>query len=238
MDLESVIQTFETYAVDYVRYILSLFGREAFRRRAPDLEKKLFSFALISALLGSYLDMKYVSGLPVGESDLATPVITEFSIWIALSVVVWVGMGVARSGHQAYTPALDAVLRVLPVTYVIGAYVGFLMTNVAHVWTWPTCAAWQGYFSILLVRFGLVAAFMPLSIAISNTSLSRARTIAAVVAIAVLAIQAGSFIAKLSDQAVSECKADKACAALSGAARLPAIHLNFLRNLMAVRRCL
>jgi len=175
MDFDGALKTFETYAVDFVRYILSVCGRGAFKRRAPDLENKLFTFALISAVLGAFLNMKYVSGLSVGEGDLVTPVVTEFSIWIALSVLVWFGMGLGRRGPTLYTPALSAVLRVLPVAFVLSAYGGFVLTNLAQLWTVPACAPWQAYAGTVAVRFVLIALFMPLSIALVSSHVSQGR---------------------------------------------------------------
>jgi hypothetical protein len=234
MDFDGAIKTFETYAVDFVRYILSLFSRQAFRRRAPDLEKKLFTFALISALLGAFLNMKYVSGLTVGENDLVTPVVTEFSIWIAFSVLVWIGVGLGRPGATPYTPALTAVLRVLPVTYVIGAYVGFLLTNLAQLWTSPGCAPWQAYAGILVVRFVLLVAYMPLSICLvaSHLSPGRTRIVGLAVAGAMLAVQAGTLGAFLVSQA------DKACAHANACANPGAVHGYVIQELQSLGRCL
>jgi hypothetical protein len=213
MDFDGALKTFETYAVDFVRYILSVCGRGAFKRRAPDLENKLFTFALISAVLGAFLNMKYVSGLSVGEGDLVTPVVTEFSIWIALSVLVWFGMGLGRRGPTLYTPALSAVLRVLPVAFVLSAYGGFVLTNLAQLWTVPACAPWQAYAGTVAVRFVLIALFMPLSIALvsSHVSQGRAWVVGLAVAAAMLAVQGGTLGAFLVAQANKTCARAKTC---------------------------
>jgi hypothetical protein len=234
MDLDGAIKTFETYAVDFVRYILSVFGRQAFRRRAPELEKKLFTFALISAALGAFLNLKYVSGVAVGEGDLVTPIVTEFSIWIALSLLVWIGMGLGRRGSTPYTPALTAVLRVVPVTFVLGAYAGFLLANVAQLWTSRGCAPWQAYAGIVATRFVLIAAFMPLSIALVGERLSRgrARTVGWAVAVAMLAVQAGTLGAFVVAEADKACAHDKTCAVPG------VVHASVVEELRAIGGCL
>jgi hypothetical protein len=105
------------------------------------------------------------------------------------------------------------VLRVLPVAFVISAYAGFVLTNLAQLWTAPACAPWQAYAGTVAVRVGLIAVFMPLSVALVSSDISRGRAwvVGLAVAAAMLAIQGGTLGAFLAAQADKTCARAKTC---------------------------
>ncbi len=201
MDLEAALKVVETYARDYIRYLLSVFGRKAFVRRTKDLDPKLITFSLISVFAGNYLHSRYIEQKSIAGDDAIARVVSEFAFWIAISLFVHIGVNLGRKAPNGYTDSLSVTLRVLPVAYVLSSYAGFLTVTTARSWA-PACAPWWAYVASLVLRAIVVAVFFPISITLSS-DIGRVRKIAvtAMVLSVTILVQVWSLTAHFTDQA-------------------------------------
>lgn len=205
MELDGALTTIETYAVDYIRYVLSITSRRAFERRAQDIDPKLVTFSVLSLVIGYYLYQTYVLHGQIVEQDVLSSVVAEFSVWLSMSVLAFVGLSIGRHGHTRFTGALTAVLRVLPVAYVLGNYAGFVVIGVAPVLApfghEARCSPWQAFAWALAVRFAILTLYLPLSLRLidlnltnepaSHATRTKARLVAALVILSMAAVQGG-----------------------------------------------
>ena len=203
MNFAELLQTLETYAVDYVRYLLSITSRAAFRRRQQDIDPKLLTFSLISLGIGYYFYQKYVRGLAIDDTTMLSDLVAEFSVWVALSLLAYWVISVRRGRQTAYTGVLIGLLRVMPVAYVVGGYASFLIVNLWQLWARHACAPWYAYAGDFLIRLSIVAVYLPISLKTIDIEVApdekqspsdlRANLAAALVFLAMVLIQAGKF---------------------------------------------
>jgi hypothetical protein len=205
MSVSDTIESLDKYCVEYIRFVLSVTSRRVFVRRGSDadLNNKIITFSVISVVLGDFLYTTYVAGGKFSESDTIPRLVREFSLWIALSVVSFVGVNVfsPRESRSRFIFVLVVVLRVLPSAYVISCYVGVIFHAVDVLFSATGCRTWHAIAATIASRclfsgYYLAFAFMNLKITLlvdgkptQNQTLSAIRSISvsAIVVILMLA---------------------------------------------------
>ena len=215
MSVSDTIDSVDKYCVEYIRFVLSVTSRKVFVRRASDrdLNKKIITFSVISVVLGDFLYTTYVAGRQFSQSDTIPRLVTEFSLWIALALVSFVGVNIfsAQKDRSRFTFVLVLVLRVLPSAYVISCYFGVVFNAVDVLFSSNGCRAWHAMAATIVSRcvfsgFYLAVAFMSLKITLlidgkvaQNETLSalRSMSVSAIVVVIMLAtdlIVIGSYL--------------------------------------------
>jgi lambda repressor-like predicted transcriptional regulator len=173
MSVADTIVSIDKYCVEYIRYVLSVTSRRIFLRRASekDLNDKIITFSIISVVLGDFLYTTYIAGKQFSQADTIPRLVTEFSLWIVLSVVCFVGVNAFRpvKSRSRFTLILVVVLRVLPSAYVISCYIGVVFHAIDVLFNGDeACRAWQSIgvtiaFRCIFSGIYLAIAFMGLS---------------------------------------------------------------------------
>lgn len=130
MDIDGIITDADKYARDYAGYLLAVVkyhsrGGHTKFVSLDDKKNKLFVNALVSMVIGIFLNQKFVSGKYLTEINFISAMTSELCYWIFLAIFLHVVLNGPRP-RGSLVPALSVVLRVLPVALVIGAYFGFL----------------------------------------------------------------------------------------------------------------
>lgn len=133
MDLEKSLTFAETYAREYVRYLLEFFGRAPDAVNPKDArtpEGKVVLFAMLSAALGAFLGQKFISGGAIAQGDLMIRVLLEFLYWLSLSILLELALFVLRAAPD-FMDSILTTLKVLPVAYAMSGFAAFLAYNLA-----------------------------------------------------------------------------------------------------------
>lgn len=123
MELDKNLATAETYAREYISYLLAFFQKTPDHTGAslerPD--NKVLLFGLVTAVIGSYLANRYVQLSRPTMGDLAESVITVCLFWATIALMLHLILKISNR-QVVFANTLPAVLRVLPVSYLMGAY--------------------------------------------------------------------------------------------------------------------
>lgn len=135
MNLDQSLKFIEGYAKAYLNYLLMFFGQlkhDPQDSPPPSLtDGKLLIFSTMNAAMGAALQGLFISNVAFPDISFPTIVIIQVCYWIALSVTLYL---VLRSSgeDELFSPSVVAIMSVLPVAYVIGAYFGFAAYYVAY----------------------------------------------------------------------------------------------------------
>ncbi len=165
MNFSEILETVDTYAREYIRYVLSVASRTAFKAEAADFDPKLINFSLISVALGSYLFDRFVRHAGLSQGDLIDRMVRIFSTWLFIGVVLYAGLNLRSKIKIAFSPSLSIVLRVLPVAFMLSTYVATVVAQVARLFASPACAGWWGYLGLSVNETVIILMFLPISIA-------------------------------------------------------------------------
>ncbi len=178
MDLGEVIETIDKYCVNYIRFILSVTTRRAFLRRSAELDPNIITFSVISVFLGNYLYGSYISHHISPQSDMLLRMVTQFSIWLAMSLIAYVGVAVRNGAAPTFTGVLVAVLRVMPSAFVLSCYLGVVVNSLAGLFD-EGCSSWWAYTAIVLFRSAILLLYLPFALQmISRVAASRGGDVA------------------------------------------------------------
>ena len=165
MNFTELLETIDTYAREYIRYVLSVASRTAFKAEAGDFDPKLINFSLISVILGSFLFDRFVRHAGFSQSDMLDRVVRVFSTWLFISVVLYVGLNFRSRIKIGFSPSLTIVLRVLPVAFMLSTYAATVMAQIARLFASAACSAWWGYSVLTLGEVAIIVMFLPISVA-------------------------------------------------------------------------
>jgi hypothetical protein len=184
MDFKDTIEVIEDYAKSYIHYILGFFGdlgddaadiaRGA--RAAPELtlnDGSLLIFGLFNALIGSALQGLFMEKLKFSDINFPQAVIVEVCYWLFLAILLHIALNVFhRTSH--FSSALTAILRVVPVAFVIGAYGAFVAYFITLAAAPGVFAPWVAALAFASVEVVLLGFFLSRAIAwIKGPSLRR-----------------------------------------------------------------
>lgn len=172
MEVEGAIKVIENYAKSYIHYMLAFFG--ALGPQAQALVKgkakpahltlddgSLLIFGLFNALIGGALQGLFIQRLAFKDIAFPQIVIVQVCFWLLLSIVMDFLLSV-RQRKAPFSEALTAILRVVPVAYVIGAYASFVSYFLALLkYDQPCQASWYANAAFGLVQTLLLIMFLP-----------------------------------------------------------------------------
>ena len=165
MNFTELLETIDTYAREYIRYVLSVASRTAFKDEAGDFDPKLINFSLISVILGSFLFDRFVRHAGFSQSDMLDRVVRVFSTWLFIGLVLYIGLNFRSRTRIGFSPSLTIVLRVLPVAFMLSTYAATVMAQIARLFASAACSAWWGYSLLTLAETTIILIFLPISVA-------------------------------------------------------------------------
>lgn len=178
MGIEDSAKFVQDYARSYIHYMLAFFGalgpqagamakgkgRGKAGARAPDLtldDGSLLIFGLFNALIGGALQGLFIQRLAFKDINFPQIVIVQVCFWLLLTIILDFLLSV-RERKAAFSETLTAILRVVPVAYVIGAYAAFVTYFLALLKYDLHCqASWFANLAFGVVQVGLLAMFLP-----------------------------------------------------------------------------
>jgi hypothetical protein len=164
MNLSDLIEAIDKYCVDYIRFILSVTNKSVFIRRSGQFDQNLITFSIISVTLGDYLYTSYVSHKIFVEANLLPQLVEEFSIWLALTLLAYVGIALGRKSLTRFTDVLTSVLQVMPAAFVLSCYVGIVTNSLAVLFFDQNCAPWWALLATLASRSAILLAYLPFAL--------------------------------------------------------------------------
>ena len=165
MNFGEILETIDTYAREYIRYVLSVASRTAFKAEAGAFDPKLINFSLISVIIGSYLFDRFVRHAGFSQGDMVDRIVRVFSTWLFIGVVLYVGLNFRSRIKIGFSPSLSIVLRVLPVAFMLSTYAATVIAQMARLVTSSGCAAWWGYSVLTIAETVIILMFLPISVA-------------------------------------------------------------------------
>lgn len=165
MNFTELLETIDTYAREYIRYVLSVASRSAFKAEAGDFDPKLINFSLISVIFGSFLFDRFVRHAGFSQGDMLDRVVRVFSTWLFIGVLLYVGLNFRSRTRIGFSPSLTIVLRVLPVAFMLSTYAATVVAQIARLFANSACAAWWGYSVLTLAETAIILMFLPISVA-------------------------------------------------------------------------
>jgi hypothetical protein len=188
MGFETTLRFLETYAREYLLYLLAFF-----RPRPPETrsdvdtpEGKVVIYAVISASIGLVLSFASV-GRVLKANEFAVELFSKFAYWLAIALALHLTLKLLRA-RADFMVSLLAVLTVLPVAYALGGYAAYLLKYVG--WLWWTNSYPAAYAAAILAQLAITIVYLPRILA-RETVLGPLRTSLAtgVVALLILAVQ-------------------------------------------------
>lgn len=165
MNLTEILETIDSYARDYIRYILAVVNRDAFKTEARDFDPKLVIFSLFSVIIGSYLFDRFARHMIVTQSTILETATRVFAVWLAVGVVFYFGLNRLSRTRADFSATLSIVLRVLPVAYVLSAFAASVAAEAVRLFRNDDCYGWWGYLTLWLGEVLVVFFLMPPSVA-------------------------------------------------------------------------
>ena len=164
MDLTEILKTAETYARDYLRYLLHVADRGKFREKVNEFDPKVVTFSLISLFIGNYIYQHNLGNHDTSQGEFTELIFSTYSLWIVLSIVLYFGVNLGATAKIGFTPALTAILRVLPMAFVTAAALGDLAEHGARFFNGADCASWLAFPIYVAAQVVIVIVFLPVSI--------------------------------------------------------------------------
>ena len=164
MNLIEILDTIDSYAREYIRYVLSVASRAGFKKHARDFEPRLINFSVISVVIGGYLFDRFVRHSVVGQPQLLDTVGRIFPLWVFISAVMYIGFNFRSRAKINFSNALSIILRVLPVAFVLSTFAATVMAQMAGIFRDPSCSAWWGYSALMAGEPIIVMMYLPTSI--------------------------------------------------------------------------
>ena len=167
MGLEDSLKFVETYAKDYLHYILAFFKqlRHEAEDPPPTLDDgRLLIFSLMNAVIGAALQGLFVQHTNLDKIAFPQIVIIEVCYWLALCIVTHALLN-SRRAPAHFADAITAILGVAPAAFVIGAYSAFVVYYLALLapdprWAAPLAAIVNAGFQLgLMARYLRPAVF-------------------------------------------------------------------------------
>lgn len=136
MDFEKALRFVETYAREYLLYLLDFFrrkrGEATTEVEAP--EGKIVVYAMISASIGLVLSYKFVSQRDLTSEIFAVELFVKFAYWLAIALFLHLLLVLVRA-RTDFMMSLLTTLTVMPVAYALGGYAAYLMNKLSWLWT-------------------------------------------------------------------------------------------------------
>jgi len=164
MELTEILKTVETYARDYLRYLLHVADRGKFKQKVNEFDPKVVTFSLISLFIGNYIYQHNLGNHDTSQGEFTELILSTYSVWIVLSIILYFGVNLGAEVKIGFTPALTAILRVLPMAFVTAAAIGDLAEHAARFISGSDCASWQAFPVYVAAQVVIVIIFLPVSI--------------------------------------------------------------------------
>lgn len=135
MDFEKALRFVETYAREYLLYLLDFFRRKRgdANTEVDTQEGKIVVYALISASIGLLLSYKFVSQRDLTREVFAVELFVKFAYWLAIALFLHLIL-VAVRARTDFMVSLLTTLTVMPVAYALGGYAAYLMNKLSWLW--------------------------------------------------------------------------------------------------------
>lgn len=135
MDFEKALRFVETYAREYLLYLLDFFRRKRgdARTEVDTQEGKIVVYAMISASIGLLLSHKFVSNQDLTSQAFAIALFVKFAYWLAIALFLHLMLAALRA-RTDFMVSLLTTLTVMPVAYALGGYAAYLMNKLSWLW--------------------------------------------------------------------------------------------------------
>lgn len=139
MDLDKIVALTEKYLREFILYIVSFFWKPNNGQHEnpifDDLNRSVI-FAIISAIVGSYLWNRYIVGGTGKSDDVIGLVVDNLLRWISLGLLLFGLLRLASIRLHILTPILS-VLKIFSVAHVTAIYAAYVIIHTVGVFTVP-----------------------------------------------------------------------------------------------------
>lgn len=145
LDLTELLKTIESYAKDYVRYLLTVVVRTQLDEPAGEFDPKLMTYSVISLVIGYFIYDQFIRHTSASQGDLFAEGLKSYSVWLGVSVVYFGLVNLIRRSAIDFVGALNTILAILPVAFLMSAFAAEFTYQLFRLYDGAARSGWRAY---------------------------------------------------------------------------------------------